>query len=67
MSRARHRTHELWARRPRLGHQKGAHPRENEAMRQLLELDSDITITEDVTPGREEFTSEPTVDADPDE
>ena len=37
-------------------------------MRHLLEtLDSDITITEDVTPGREEWTQEPTVDADPDE
>jgi hypothetical protein len=36
-------------------------------MRQLLELDSDITITEDVTPGREEWSQEPTVDADPDE
>jgi len=54
--------------RPHLRHQQGAHPRENEAMRQLLEtLDSDITITEDVTPGREEWTQEPTVDADPDE
>jgi hypothetical protein len=36
-------------------------------MRQLLELDSDITITEDVTPGREEWNQEPTVDADPDD
>jgi hypothetical protein len=45
----------------------GRAPLENKIMRRLLELDSDITITEDVTPGREEFTQEPTVDADPDE
>ena len=36
-------------------------------MRRLLEVDIDQTITEDVTPGREEFTNEPTVDNDPDE
>ena len=54
---------------PHLWHLKGAHPQEKEAMRQLLEsLDSDITITEDITPGRhEEFTQMPTPDDDPDE
>lgn len=55
--------------RPHLRHQQGAHSGENETMRQLLEsnLDSDITITEDVTPGREEWSQEPTVDAEPEE
>jgi len=37
-------------------------------MRQVLEVDIDQTVTEDVTPGREdEFTSEPTPDLNPNE
>jgi hypothetical protein len=37
-------------------------------MRRLLEVDIDQTVTEDVTPGREdEFTSVPTPDMDPEE
>ena len=37
-------------------------------MRRLLEVDIDQTVTEDPSPGRqEEFTSEPTIDVDPDE
>jgi hypothetical protein len=36
-------------------------------MRRLLEVDIDQTVTEDVTPGREEFDSDPTPDSDPNE
>ncbi len=57
----------MWATTPHFWTRYGANRWEHEAMRQLLELDSDITITEDVTPGREEWTQEPTVDTDPDE
>ena len=54
-------------RMPERWHPTDTDRRENEAMRRLLEVDIDQTVTEDVTPGREEFDSSPTPDMDPDE